>query len=102
MALARTTKNGLKPNTTYEVRIIVERQSENGKIFYLFVDQNKHLVYATDILRKLINKYDWSENIIRYEDVIVNDFINVFNSLFRRTPFARFRTDNKCNFYCID
>ena len=102
MAVARITKNGLKPNTAYEVRLIIERRSDNDKVFYLFVDQNKQLIYATDILRKLITSYDWEEDLIRYEDAIDREFLNIFNDRFNKQPLTILRTDSKRNFCCAD
>ena len=94
--VARLARIHLNPNVEFEVRIIVEQRRSDGKIYLMFVDQNKHLIYATDVLRDFINRFGLEENVITQEDL---DNSHVFKTLFNKTPMGILRTDSNRNLY---
>ena len=58
----------IEPDTVYEVHMIVEEQ-RNGKTYYMLVDQHRHLVYATKLLRYYISSYGYEEDVTTLEEI---------------------------------
>ena len=88
----------IEPDTVYEVHMIVEEQ-RNGKTYYMLVDQHRHLVYATKLLRYLIYSYGYEEDVTTIEE-ISNE--NIFNYRFDKTPFCTVTTNSKRRFSFYD
>ena len=65
----------------------------------MLVDQHRHLVYATNILRYFIYSYGYEEDVTTLEE-ISNE--NVFNYRFNKTPFYTVTTNSKRRFYFDD